>query len=171
MFYLTKKFAHLFPKKHLTIFFLLFYDILNNDSVLFYDLSSSTFLILLKLLLRYLIPLYQILQLLRNLISLIKILMVMFMLRLSCGFRRSCSWHFHIYCCSWWFLVCYRFYWQCSSIWDEPNNTIRKQSMFEFPKGKRVQVIQFRKNQKGNFLITKKWDTERLQLHWKWFTR
>ena len=84
MFYLKKKFAHLFPKQHLTIFFLLFYDILNNDSVLFYDLSSSTFLILLKLLLRYLIPLYQILPLLRNLISLIQILMVMFMLRLSC---------------------------------------------------------------------------------------
>ena len=42
MFYLTKKFAHLFPKQHLTIFFLLFYDILNNDSVLFYDPSSST---------------------------------------------------------------------------------------------------------------------------------
>ena len=46
MFYLTKKFAHLFPKQHLTIFFLLFYDILNNDclvlwSIIFYIPDTS----------------------------------------------------------------------------------------------------------------------------------
>ena len=174
MFYLKKKFAHLFPKQHLTIFFLLLLLIMTSSIMIlscFMIHHLLPFLLLLKLLLRYLIPLYQILPLLRNLISLIQILMVMFMLRLSCGFRWSCSWHFHTYCCSWWFLVCYRFYWQCSSIWDKPTNNIKKQSIFEFPKGKRVQVMQFRKNHKGNFITTKKWDTEQLQLYWRWFTR
>ena len=122
MSYLKKKFAHLFPKQHLTIFFLLLLLIMTSSIMIlscFMIHHLLPFLILLKLLLRYLIPLYQILPLLRNLISLIQILMVMFMLRLSCGFRWSCSWHFHTYCCSWWFLVCYRFYWQCNSIPSE----------------------------------------------------
>ena len=60
-------------------------DIPNNDSVLFYYPSSSTVpdISETKLLLRYLIPLYQIIPLLRNLISQIEILMVIFRLRLQ----------------------------------------------------------------------------------------